>query len=144
MIYRDEKTPVSKSAIYDAAGNRLEVMTSAASRDPSRRLPTDHRVPESYARAIRAAEALAAGTDYLRVDFLVSGDRLYGGEITPYPTAGHMTNSDRAIMNDMARRWDMRRSWFLRTPQRGLLAGYQKRLAAFVEAEQAAYAEAEA
>ncbi|RST85516.1 hypothetical protein EJC49_15630 [Aquibium carbonis] len=140
VIYRDEKTPVSKSAIYDAEGRRLDVQTSAASKDPSRRLPPGHQVPACYGRAIRAAEEIADGTDYLRVDFLVSEGRLYGGEITPYPTAGHMVNSDKAIMADMSRRWDLRRSWFLKTPQVGFKRLCQSRMRAFVEAEQATYA----
>jgi hypothetical protein len=140
VIYRDEKTPVSKSAIYDAGGRRLDVQTSAASKDPSRRLPPEHEVPDCYQRAIRAAEEIAAGTDYLRVDFLVSEGRLYGGEVTPYPTAGHMVNSDKAIMADMSRQWDLRRSWFLKTPQIGWKRLYQSRLRAFVEAERADYA----
>ena len=118
VVYREEKTPTSKSAIYDRTGNRLDFTTSVAKYQPHRRLPAGHEVPDCFGQAIRAAEAIAGDRDYLRVDFMVAGGQLFGGELTVYPAAGHMTVSDHGIMRDMARRWDLRQSWFMRTPQR--------------------------
>ena len=138
--YREEKTPTSKSAIFDASGNRLDFTTSLAKYRPERRLSAGHRVPDCYGEALAAAEAIAAGSDYLRVDFMVADGVLYGGEVTVYPSAGLMTVSDSAIMRDMARAWDLRKSWFLKTPQHGVLARYRERLAVFVERERASHA----
>jgi hypothetical protein len=132
-IYLSEKTPGSKSAIFDADGNRLAVTNSTVARDPSRALPAGFRVPACYPRAMAAARAIARDSDYLRVDFMVVGDRLYGGEITPYPTAGLMTNSDPEVMAEMGRRWDLARSWFLSAPQAGWRGWYQRALRRHVE-----------
>jgi len=133
LIYVDEKTPNCKSAIFDVSGNRLAVTNSLVMKDPSLALPADYRVPGCYARAMSAARAIARDSDYLRVDFVVAGDRLYGGEITPYPTAGLMTNSDPAVMAEMGRCWDLTRSWFLSRPQPGWRAVYQRALRRHVE-----------
>lgn len=65
--------------------------------------------------AARLAPQLAAGFDYVRVDFLVARGELYAGELTYYPAAGF----DRWHNPDMAGRleaaWDIRQSWFVRT-----------------------------
>ncbi|WEK51015.1 MAG: hypothetical protein P0Y66_02810 [Candidatus Kaistia colombiensis] len=82
----------------------------------------------------RGGARLAAGTDYLRVDFMVVDGKLHGGEITPYPSAGLMTNSDPAVLAQMGRSWDLGQSWFLRTPQSGWRAAYQAMLRRHVEA----------
>ncbi|MAS05191.1 MAG: hypothetical protein CL534_10960 [Ahrensia sp.] len=139
VLYRAEKSPESQAGIYDRDGKRLELMTSMAWFRPDKRLPPDYPAPDCYAAAMRAAEEIARDTDYLRVDFMVADGVLYAGEATVYPSAGHMTMSHRSIMNDMARVWDLRRSWFLRAPQQGWKARYQARLRAFIEEEQAAY-----
>lgn len=113
VLYRGEKTPRSQSAIFDEAGNRLAVTTSNVVGDPGRGLPPDYELPECYGRAIRAARALAKGIDYIRVDFMVAGGTLYGGEMTHYPTAGLMGCSDQAVLDRMGETWDLRQSWFM-------------------------------
>jgi hypothetical protein len=133
VVYVDEKKPRSLSAIFDADGRRLAVTNSVVKTDPSRALPAEYRLPDCYATAMQAARAIAGGTDYLRVDFMHFDGRLYGGEITVYPTAGLMTNSDREVMAEMGRRWDLRRSWFLSSPQTGWRKFYQGALWAHVE-----------
>jgi hypothetical protein len=133
MIYRGEKTPEGLSAIFDQEGRRLRVTNSIVAKDPDRALPKDYRVPACYGEAMRVARELAAGTDYLRVDFMVVDGKLYGGEITPYPSAGLMTNSDPAVLAAMGRCWDLRKSWFMTTPQTGWRAIYQQRLREHVD-----------
>jgi hypothetical protein len=133
LIYIAEKTPRSLSAIFDEDGRRLSVTNSIVVKDPSRALPADYRVPECYATAMRVARAIAERSDYLRVDFMVAGDQLYSGEVTVYPTAGLMTNSEPAVLAQMGRSWDLRDSWFLSTPQCGWRARYQDLLRAHVE-----------
>ncbi len=134
LIYRGEKTPTGLSGIFDAAGRRLRVTNTLVARNPARALPGSYSVPDCYGDAMRVARSIAAGTDYLRVDFMVVDGKLHGGEITPYPTAGLMTNSDPAVLAAMGRCWDLRQSWFLSTPQSGWRAAYQRRLRRHVEA----------
>ncbi|MCX5567567.1 ATP-grasp fold amidoligase family protein [Kaistia nematophila] len=133
LIYRGEKTPDGRSGIFDRDGRRLRVTNSVVAKDPGRALPAGYRVPDCFGRAIEVARRLAADTDYLRVDFMVVDGKLHGGEITPYPSAGLMTNSDPAVLAQMGRSWDLRRSWFLRTPQTGWRALYQAMLRRHVE-----------
>jgi len=134
LIYRGEKTPNGRSGIFDRDGRRLRVTNSVVAKDPGRALPPHYRVPDCFGRAIEVARRLAADTDYLRVDFMVVDGKLHGGEITPYPSAGLMTNSDPAVLAQMGRSWDLGRSWFLRTPQTGWRALYQAMLRRHVEA----------
>jgi len=134
LIYRGEKTPTGLSGIFDAHGRRLRVTNTIVERDPSRALPAEYRVPDCYGRAMEIARRLASGSDYLRVDFMVVDGKLHGGELTPYPSAGLMTNSDPAVLAQMGRCWDLRRSWFLKTPQTGWRALYQAMLRKHVEA----------
>jgi hypothetical protein len=135
LVYRGEKLPTGLSAIFDASGRRLRVTNTLVARNPARALPGSYRVPDCYGEAMRVARLIAAGTDYLRVDFMVVDGRLYGGEITPYPTAGLMTNSDPAVLAAMGRSWDLGRSWFLSTPQPGWRAAYQRLLRRHVAAQ---------
>lgn len=114
VVYRAEKTEDAKSAIFDAAGRRLSVTTTPVVNDPTKALPSDYALPGCYDRAIRAARALARGIDYIRVDFMVAGGTLYGGEMTHYPTAGLMGCSDQAVLDRMGETWDLRQSWFMR------------------------------
>jgi hypothetical protein len=134
MIYRGEKSPDGLSGIFDGEGRRLRVTNTLVARNPARALPDGYRVPDCYGEAMRVAKAVATGSDYLRVDFMVVDGKLYAGEITPYPTAGLMTNSDPAVLAAMGRCWDLDRSWFLSTPQTGWRAIYQRLLRAHADA----------
>jgi len=125
-VYEYEKTAHSRSAIFAENGQRLAVTNTLVAKDPARALPEDYVLPDCYGQAIRAAKKIAADADYLRVDFMVARGRLYGGEITVYPTAGLLTNSDKESMNEMGRRWDIRKSWFLTNPQPGWRGRYAR------------------
>ncbi len=101
-------------------------------REPARRpaLPADFRLPGCLAEALRHAATLAAGVDYLRVDFLVARGRLHGGEIAVYPGSGLARLSEfQAYDALLASRWDLSRTWFLATPQRGWRRLYAAALA---------------
>jgi hypothetical protein len=128
VVYIDEGKPWSKSAIFDEHRRRLAAMNSIAAKDPARRLPADYQLPSCYSTAMDVAKAVAARFDYLRVDFMHARGQLYAGEITVYPTAGLMTNSDPVLMDEMGRCWDLRRSWFLSAPQTGWRGAYQRML----------------
>ncbi len=133
IVYRGEKTDASRSAIFAADGTREKVMNTVAMRDASKRFPDDYRLPSSFGRARAAAQALSQGRDYLRVDFMVAGGVLWAGEVTVYPSAGLMGASDLRLIRSLANTWDMRLSWFVKTPQAGRLEAYRQRLLPFVE-----------
>ncbi|MEL6920745.1 MAG: ATP-grasp fold amidoligase family protein [Pseudomonadota bacterium] len=131
--YRGEKTEFGQSAIFSPDGVRQNVFNTIAKDDPTRRLPNDYQLPTCYERASAAAQTLSVGRDYLRIDFMVTGGRLWAGEVTAYPSAGLMGASDARLIRSLANNWDMRLSWFVRTPQKGRLEAYRQQLLEFVE-----------
>lgn len=134
VVYVDEKRPGTRSAIFDEGGNRLAVTTSLVERKPETALSMDYCLPATYRQAMAAARVVAKGLDYARVDFMVARGRLFAGEITLYPTAGLMTNSDPRTMAEMGRRWDLRQAWFAATSQRGWRELYRRLLLAEIDA----------
>ena len=91
------------------------------------RIPRDYTIPACYHRAVEIGKKLSAGRDYLRVDFMSAGEQLYAGEITVYPSGGLSrarpsgAKSGEAIIGE---NWDLTKSWFLTSPQRGLKKTY--------------------
>ncbi len=104
------------------------VANSAASN-----LPEGFVVPPVFAEAVRVAERLGQGFDYLRIDFLTDRQSLSAGEITCYPASGYGTNAWHTQL--MYRRWleTLDLSWPLATPQpwprRLYLAAFRRWLA---------------
>lgn len=135
MIYVGEKTQDSRSAIFDAHGNRLSVTNSVTPNRPSHALPASYEVPDCYGDAMAAASEIAQDLDYVRVDFMVCDGKLFGGEVTVYPSAGLMTNSDPAVLQDIADQWPLDRSWFVSTKQSGVMEQYRRRLIAHLAAQ---------
>ena len=79
--------------------------------------------------ALDLARRIGAHFDHMRVDLMSDGERFWLGELTVYNLGGHFAGvaaEDKAILN---RAWDLRRSWFLTTPQRGWRALYRAALA---------------
>lgn len=128
MIYVGEKTEDSKSAIFSETGQRLKVTNSVTPKRPGHALPEDFRVPDCYDVAMEAAREIGAHQDYVRVDFIVADGRLYGGEVTVYPSAGLMTNSDPDVLQDMANHWKLDKTWFVRTKKSGWMEIYRQSL----------------
>ncbi|MEN6543572.1 ATP-grasp fold amidoligase family protein [Parvibaculum sp.] len=87
-------------------------------------------VPEGYAAAVAHAAHLSRNIDYARFDFLWSDGALYGGEITVYPGSGidllHLQTHRRETTPMSV--WDVRKSWFLSTPQPGWRGVYREML----------------
>lgn len=128
VVYMHEKSPRSLSAIFDVTGKRLSVTNSVVAKDPGRALPADFELPACYRDAMDAAVRVAGELDYVRVDFMISGERLYGGEITVYPSAGLMTNSCAESMAALGDAWDIRRSWLLSASHKGWRRHYARYL----------------
>ena len=70
------------------------------------------------------ASRIGRDIDYARIDFLITKDEIFGGEITVYPAAGYDQWTDPIIEKKLARAWDLRASDFLKRPKRGLLRKY--------------------
>lgn len=81
-------------------------------------------LPDVYPRGVAVAEALGADFDYVRCDLYVVGDDLYLGELTLYGQGGYTNFKSADVMREMGERWDIARSWFLKTPQTGLKGLY--------------------
>jgi len=45
----------------------------------------EFKVPSNYKEMIRVAESLAAGFDFIRVDLYNIENKIFFGELTPYP-----------------------------------------------------------
>lgn len=106
----DFKTDESTTGYFWPDGSSLD--------DPAATtLSPTFSVPPSLPAAVRAAERLGQGFDYLRIDFFADGPNLHAGEITCYPASG--LGTDDWFMQVMYRRWleTLPLSWALSTPQ---------------------------
>lgn len=77
----------AKQILYiDKTGNRLPVRVF----DGEETWPEIPEAPSLpwLSEVIEISETLAAGVDFIRVDFLTSGEDIYVGEITNYPSCG--------------------------------------------------------
>lgn len=104
----------------DAEGRfqMLEIKTAISDRIDRRPLP------DCIGQALKVAAEIGAEFDHLRVDFLTDGSVLYLGEITVYNLAGHAYPHGDIVDTTLNRSWDLRRSWFLRSPQKGWRKAY--------------------
>lgn len=81
-------------------------------------------LPEVTDRALEIASEIGAHFDHVRIDFLTDGETLFLGEITVYHDAGRAYLQGHYVDAPANRSWDLRRSWFLTTPQKGWRAIY--------------------
>jgi len=121
------------SLLLDARGAALAGRDSDYPRE-DQALPFSERLSELVGEAVASATLLASEMDYIRVDFLVAGDKLYVGELTVYSTSGYGTWSNPAIAANAAKMWDLRGSHFLREKRTGLSAFYAEALRAVLDA----------
>lgn len=111
----DQKTANEKIGYYDVEGKRVRApdMNNAG-----RCLPDDFRMPAAYRDAIRFVEILGKDVDYARYDFYCLDGKLYGGEITLYPSAGLGRADKRSRVGldaIIADNWDIRTSHFFKS-----------------------------
>ncbi len=81
-------------------------------------------------QAVSIAPAIAGNLDYIRVDFLVTDNRLYAGEIVVYPGAGYGTCTNPAFAGEIERLWRLDQSAFLRRRHKGAMRLYADALRA--------------
>ena len=121
---------------YSEAAASMVVMPDGSRNETPLANATPHglfEVDPTFAEAVRAGRVLADGFDCIRVDFLVADGELYFGEFTVYPVSGFPTIQDRALLSAWSASWDLRKSWFLSTPQKGWRGLYARALRAHLD-----------
>ena len=79
----------------------------------------DFITPQCFARMRRIAERLAAPFDFIRCDLYDMDGEIYFSEFAVYPQSGRRTGANKELRELRNSLWDLRRSWFLTTPQSG-------------------------
>lgn len=120
-----EKTDQEAVAYFTPDGERIESIEGSVEYHP-RWLSRSFRLPDSYLRAVGLAAQLSRQIDFVRVDIMCADERLYAGEMSPFPNVGPYMRT--AFVEQAMERWDLRKSWFARTPQSGVLEFYRKHL----------------
>tara|TARA_B110000503_G_scaffold138053_1_gene223423 strand:+ start:140 stop:361 length:222 start_codon:yes stop_codon:yes gene_type:complete len=64
----------------------------------------------------------------MRVDILSDDAKLWFSELTIYNMAGYLPNVGDVTSEPVNTSWDLNKSWFLNTPQRGWKKTYAERL----------------
>lgn len=131
-VIAHNKSPRKALGYFRPDGRLLEfgnspVGAAGPGTDSYAALPDDLDITKAIRSAVAMAAQLSREEDYARFDFLFDGANLYGGEVTPYPASGLSAATPEGqsgpdvLVNEY---WDLRESWFLRTPQRGTNALY--------------------
>jgi hypothetical protein len=123
----------NRSLSYDANASPIVTRDSYCPRE-DQVLPDTPMLRSQVREAVGLAARLSRGLDHVRVDFMIADGRLFFGELTVYPYAGYDTWSNPSISQNLARTWDIRKSWFLTAPQRGLKRLYAEALRAVLDA----------
>jgi hypothetical protein len=88
--------------------------------------------PACFARMRRFAEKVSAPFDFVRCDLYELNGNVYFSEFAVYPQSGRTTASDE-LKNLRNALWDLRRTWFLTTPQTGWRRIYAAALARWLD-----------
>lgn len=75
--------------------------------------------PPEYEQLLEAASSLGREFDYVRCDLYLVGGKIYFSELTFYPYGGLDWDSIDTLADLTAETWDLRKSWFMTTPQKG-------------------------
>lgn len=74
-------------------------------------------LPDNFPQMRQVAETLGQPFDHIRVDLYSLAGEIYFSELTVYPQSGKSVTGRLAQLRNAD--WDLRKSWFLTTPQRG-------------------------
>jgi hypothetical protein len=88
--------------------------------EPATVAPADPALvlPDAWPDAVALASKIGSLFDHLRVDLYWDGEEWWVGEMTVYSLAGYfMAASGFDPNSSLMHSWDLRRSWFLRTPK---------------------------
>ncbi len=76
-------------------------------------------LPRSSKHAEEIAREIGSRFDHMRVDLFTDSQEIWLSELTIYNLGGHMMDYGHDPDSPLNTVWDLRRSWFLSTPQRG-------------------------
>ena len=129
-VQRTAPDPAASNWFREADGHlrKSEGRTSRGGRG------IDGDMPEGGWDGLPIARALGAGFDLMRVDMFLADGQLYQGEMTVYNMAGRVQNFGFDWDAPPNRLWDLRRSWFLTTPQPGWRGIYARALRRAIDA----------
>ena len=112
-----------RSLTLDPDGNPMPGRDSGYPRE-DQALPYSPAIGALVREAVAWSPILASDVDFLRVDFLVSGGRLFAGELTVYSSSGTERLANRAQETRLTKLWELRRSHFLQQQHRGVVGLY--------------------
>jgi len=122
----DQHLPTVHEAVLDRAGDSRRVMIDSG------KMGEVVERPHHWDRIVATAEAMGAAFDCVRVDLHEIDGELWFSELTFYSGAGYCWIGAEDIISNFNLRWDLRRSWFLTTPQRGWRKIYARLLHAWL------------
>jgi hypothetical protein len=106
-VHRDRFT-AHKVTYYDRHWSKLDVLGIV---DGVRAVVEDVPRPARLDEMIAAAEALARGMDFVRVDLYATKDKIYFGELTITPANGVIRYEPAEFDLFLGRFWDVKRIW---------------------------------
>ena len=118
-----------RSHLFDRDGTPLSGRDSDYPRE-DQSLTVSASLVACVREAIAAAPLIAGDLDYVRVDFLVSDNGLFVGEVAVYPGAGYGTWTNPAIAKEIERCWRLDQSHYLRRRHTGMSRFYAEALLA--------------
>ena len=120
FYFHDRMSDQARQSLYDGNGNTYDFdqyLNYPVAIEPA---------PASLPRVFEVAVRLAAGRDHVRVDLYEVDGELYFSEFTFYNMAGRFGSGIQKEFPQMARLWDLRRTWFLTQPQSGWRGAYAR------------------
>ncbi len=76
-------------------------------------------LPETAGPAMALAKEFGRHFDHVRVDILSDGKKMWFGELTFTNLGGHVNGDLQFSVDEMNALWDIRKTWFFTTPQKG-------------------------
>lgn len=95
----------------------------------------DWPLPDNWHHMVEVARDIGAIFDHMRVDLLTNGSDAWLSELTIYNQGGYQVLFGRDPDAQITRAWDIRRSWFMTTPQPGWRGEYADALRRVLDAE---------
>ncbi|MCI5075735.1 ATP-grasp fold amidoligase family protein [Oricola sp.] len=111
-----------REAMLDIDGRSRRILIDRAN------MSVDIPKPVHWEAIKAAASRLGAEFDFVRVDLYETAGTVWFSELTFYSQSGYDCIDWQEMDDHMARSWDLRRSWFLRSPQKGWRGAYAARL----------------
>ena len=117
-----------KDVALDPDGHYKETIIDRSSRT------VPHPKPDQWDKIVSVAKTMGSEFDFVRCDLYEIDGEIWFSEYTFYSLSGYCSVDWPEVNERMDRAWDIRRSWFLTTPQKGWRAFYAARLKAALDA----------